>query len=440
MRKQTGRSIWLFIAVVGLAVAAGIGALLVEALRPAQRLPDGSTLALVAVTYGRRHQLIDADSWQRLLAPLLPPRLRPHPNRWTSIYTADHPKTLVLWTHQEQMTPAAHWDPDLWEKRVISSDEHGCRAETGLLTAAGAGLNWPPTEEYAAWALPAFPRRGRTVGVEIEERRRGEAEWTALARFVVSNPDPGPHPRWKPRALPITRAADDWSATLTALETGGRPRGAAAEEGWSRAGFRLAWKGRPTRAWQPAAVTLSDATGNRWTPTTGAVAPQGDEQQLPFRSLLWPDETAWKLEVRFEQKAGFSPDQLWTAPPLDLPARRKVNRVDAIVRRQGATLRLLALSGPAAAVWDGCGWSAALPILHTRLSSAKKGLRVSLARVTDDQGRDVPVSQTLYGGSGKYSFVLSPAPHAKQIVATLALHRPHFAEFVAGATASGTGR
>jgi hypothetical protein len=275
--------------------------------------------------------------------------------------------------------------------------------------------------------------------VEIEERRKGAGEWTPLARFVVSNPDSGPHPRWKPQPLSITRATGGLSATLTALETGVRPRGAAAGEGWSRAAFRLAWKGRPSLAWQPAAITLSDATGNQWTPVAGAVSLNGGEQWLLFRSLLWPDEAAWKLAVRFEQRAGFAPEQLWTTPPLDLPARREVHRVDADVRRQGATLRLLGIAGPAAAVWDGYGWNAARPILHTRLSPAESGLRVSLLQARDDRGRNVPVSPSLYGGAGKYSFVLNPAPHAKQITATLAVYRPRFVEFIARARSSSGG-
>jgi hypothetical protein len=208
---------------------------------------------------------------------------------------------------------------------------------------------------------------------------------------------------------------------------------AAAEEGWSRATFRLTQNGRPTLAWQPAVVTLSDATGNRWTPHTGTVSFDGVEQSLPFRSLLWRDEAAWKLRIRFEQKAAFAPDQLWTTPSLDLPARRKVNRVDAGVTRRGATVRVLGISGPSAAVHDGYGWNATQPILHARLSPSEGGLRVSLIRAADDQGRTVPVNQSLYGGSGKYSFVLNPAPHAKRITATLALHEPRYAEFIAKA-------
>ena len=113
--------------------------------------------------------------------------------------------------------------------------------------------------------------------------------------------------------------------------------------------------------------------------------------------------------------------------------------MDAAIIRQGATLRLLGVSGPAAAFWDGYGWNATLPILHTRLSSADSGLRLSLIRAIDDQGRTVAVRQSLYGGSGKFSFVLNPAPRAEQITATLALHRPRFAEFMARASSSGRG-
>jgi hypothetical protein len=191
MGQRTRRLVWLLVAVVGMAVAAGIGILVAGARRPAQRLTDGSTLTLLAVTYGSKHRLVEGEWWQTLFAPMLPDRLRPQLNRYTSVYTADHPKTLVLWTHQQKMTPASHWDAEIWETRVVASDEHGCRAETGFPTTAGADLGWPSVECYRAWALPAFPRRGRTVGVQIEERAGGSA-WTQVAHFVVANPDPGP--------------------------------------------------------------------------------------------------------------------------------------------------------------------------------------------------------------------------------------------------------
>src|SRR5262249_54126466 len=179
---------------------------------------------------------------------------------------------------------------------------------------------------------------------------------------VHSTRAPGPPRRGPPPPLPVTRMAGDLSATLTALETGVRaPGGGAAttEEGWSRATFRLARGGRPTLAWQPAVITLSDATGNRWTPAAAPAVLDGDRQQLAFRCRLWPGEAAWKLRVRFEQTAAFAPDQLWTPPPIELPARRKVNRVNAAVVRQGATLTLLGISGAGVTIPDGCGWDAA---------------------------------------------------------------------------------
>src|SRR5438445_13764952 len=115
MRKRSGRPVWVLAAAVGMVVAAGSVVLFIGgdsdegAPGAAQRLPDGSTLALVGVTYGSRHQLVEGEWWQKLFAPILPPRLRPHPNRWTSVYTAEHPKTLVLWTHQQKMLPTSHW-------------------------------------------------------------------------------------------------------------------------------------------------------------------------------------------------------------------------------------------------------------------------------------------------------------------------------------------
>src|SRR4051794_4964835 len=142
MRRRTGRGTWVAVAAAAFVVAGGIGMLLLGARRPAQRLPDGSTIALAGVTYGSRHQLVEEEWWQKLFAPILPPRLRPHPNRFTSVYNADHPKTLVLWTDQQKMLPTSHWNQGAWERRVVTFDEQDRRSETGLL-AGSAGLNWP---------------------------------------------------------------------------------------------------------------------------------------------------------------------------------------------------------------------------------------------------------------------------------------------------------
>jgi hypothetical protein len=411
--------------IAGLAIGAWF---LPQAFRmPARRLPDGSVLTLEAVTYGKEHRLIEGEWWQKLFAPVLPARLRPHPNRWTDLYVADHPNTLVLWTHQQKMTPASHWDQERWETRVVVSDEHGCRSETGFL-GHGAGLNWPPTEAYGAWALPAFPRRGRTLGVQIEERPKAGA-WTPVARFTLANPDPGPHPQWTPQSLPVTRQVEDLSITLSGLETGVAPPGDAAGEDWTRARFRIAERGRPTTHWQPTRITLSDAAGDQWTPRAQSNRPEGPEQQLFFRSVLWPAETAWKLRVKLERSAGFTPSDLWPVADVEVPPARRVNRLDRAMTRHGVTLRLLGVAGPRAAIPQGYGWDADHPIVHARLSPDGAG-DLGLIAVTDESGRAVPVAHTGYGGAGKYGFTLSPEPNARRLRLTFVVQKPREVEFL----------
>jgi hypothetical protein len=311
---------------------------------------------------------------------------------------------------------------------MVVSDERGCRSETGFW-GNEAGLNWPTTEKFTAWAVPAFPRRGRRLDVQIEVRPKTGA-WTPAARFTTANPDPGPHPRWSPQPLPLPQQAGDISITLSGLQTGVAPPGEVDGDDWTRARFRIAERGRLTTDWQPTRVTVSDAAGDQWTPRAQSSRRARLEEQLFFRSRLWPDEAAWKLRVKFERSAGFAPADLWSVDDVAIPPPRRVHRYDRSTIRHGATLRLLGVTGPHAALPEGYGWEANYPIVHARLSPDSAG-DLGLIDVTDERGRAVRVARSGYGGTGKYGFTLVPAPGAQRLRLTFVVRKPRLVEFLA---------
>src|SRR5436190_1755828 len=77
--------------------------------------------------------------------------------------------------------------------------------------------------------------------------------------------------------------------------------------------FSFAEDGLPMNNWRVQKLTISDATGNRWSPYLESVNQNFDRAtngMAEFFGALWPGENAWKFDVEFVRTAGFSADEL----------------------------------------------------------------------------------------------------------------------------------
>jgi len=414
-----------------LMLAAGVAALLAEpALEHTQQLPDGSRLSLLGTTYGARHELVLGPRWQRWLYPLLQPGQRARLQWHAQQYQTDK-DALLFWTlHQPGAQP-----PDA-EQRVVAFDEHGCESEAAQQIYGGEPR---PEGRIDAWEARAFPRRGQAVGLRIYWKGAGN-RCARAAEFLAANPTPGPHPAWTAEALPATRAEGDLAFALTRLRTGVSPRNLerparAGEPLWSAASFRITRRGHPAPEWEPIHVTLSDAAGNHWQPLATPHSGPGGEPSLAIWETLWRDESAWKLRVEFARRSAFAPEELWTVRGLPIPPKDRNHFSQAIVRRFGTTIRLKRVAGPYAndPGDQTVGALYGTPSVWLQVDAPNQGVRVSLLRVTDDQGRPVTAGEMMDSFPGRFAAALPVRKGVKRVDLTFAIHRSRFAEFVAEA-------
>jgi hypothetical protein len=421
-------SVWLGIALIATALVAAVALLIALPQKPTRRLRDGSVITLEAVTYGKEHHYAQESGWRRLLEPIIP-GLKPSVDALVGPVISPNARTLVFWTRRRSARPGVPITALAFRRRVYAFDEHGCLSETGW-GCSSVDLGWPPTEVVEAWALPAFPRRSRTVGLRIIARDPN-GQWVPWAEFCTSNPTPGPHPTWTAQPLPLIERAGNLTVTLTGLTTGIQREGTLApatgnEEAWSRATFRLTQGGRPTIIWTPAGITLSDPTGNIWSPRDTAGGHTGGEETFSFLGNLWPDETAWKLRVRLARTAAFHPNELWVVRGLAVPGLRQSVRLTQTAERQGAELGLWSISGAIRGQRAGDD-----PSLVVRMSPVSDNLMLTLLRATDDRGRDVTPPFSTYLGGDRFSFSLFGAAFSKRVNLTFAVQKPRFVEFLA---------
>jgi hypothetical protein len=442
MSRRLRWGVPLSIIAVAAVVFVSVGLLGGRSRSRGQLLPDGTLLSFEAITYGREHRIVRGTWWQKLLNPLLTNELR---NRFGMMFPRHQSasvNTLVFWTLRDLPALSGPGRVGSWEARGVAFDEAGNAGETVMRGLGDGAFYGTPLLE--TWELAAFPRRGQRVGVRLYTRPPGEA-WVPAAEFLVFNPDPGPHPTWKPQPLPVTVRQGDTAFILTRFRTGvdgaGGPDPPSEVEAWTEATFRVTEKGKPTTAWEPVDVVVSDATGNTWKPPVCLYEWKDGEARLFFRGALWRSEPAWKLKVEFVPAAGEDESSLWTVRGAPVPAAGVFARSDARDARNGVTLRLMGISGEGARARAPVGSPASpeTPAVHVRLSPPPQGMRLRLVRATDERGRPCALSRPQGGFVGNYNFRFLPPAGAKSLALSFAVHRQsRFVEFVAAPEAVGT--
>lgn len=400
-----------------------------------QRLPDGTFLSLEAVTYGQQHQIVRGTWWQKLLNPLLSGEARNRLGIMFPSHRSANPDTLVFWTLREPPPHSTARVMRPWEARAVVFDEAGHESETAVRV-QGAGANYlPPVVE--TWEVGAFPRRGRRVGLRLYTRLP-DGEWRPAAQFLAGNPSSGPYPVWRPRSLPDSMRQGGLAFTLTRFRTGvdlaGGPHPPSPVEAWTEATFQVTENGKPTTAWEPADVTLSDATGNVWKPAVCMHDRKDGAARLFFRGALWPGEPAWKLHVEFVPGMPKDPRSVWALRGASMPRPGLYARSDARLVRGGVTFRLMGISGeggrPNAPV--GMVTNPEIPAAYVRLSPPPQHLRLRLASATDERGRPCALSRPQGGFVGQYSFRFLAPPGAKRLDLSFAPQGPtRVVEFLA---------
>ncbi|HTE17605.1 MAG TPA: hypothetical protein VK689_04395 [Armatimonadota bacterium] len=436
-RKPVGKQqsrIWLGVS-AGLLVAA-LALSAATLLRPMEQVsvfPDGTRLTLHGITTAPPHELTIGAWWQQLFEGVLPPGQRPRHAALAAPAVAGN--MPVLWfSHTELPIAAQRMVDGGWvDPRPELLDESGYRLPSGFHVHLN-GMRDPQRVRYLE--LGAFPRRGRVIHVRFYDGQTRRP----LSDFVIPNPDPGPHPTWTAEPLPAARADGPLSVSLTSLQSGIGWRdpdqpASPGDLGRARASFRIREHGEPTRDWEPVAVTLSDATGNRAENIDSRVRRKPEETSLDFDSSLSPDESAWKLRFEFSRtaRAHLEPDEFVDVRNVPVPAPNQKTGTAREVTVQGVRLRFDGVTGRTP-YWF-------RPRVHVTLLTPLGDRRLTVL-VTDQKGRTFAAYDTLNDGLSPrkrtdYALYVNLPADAKILHLRIGVHRSRFFEFTARATPAG---
>jgi len=209
--------------------------------------------------------------------------------------------------------------------------------------------------------------------------------------------------------------------------------------------FHVERNGKPVSNWQPVSVETTDATGNHVNGGINQNNWQDNNDTVVYQYGLWPDEPAWKVRAEFSQQSDFAANELWTVQNIPLQPgrqqdfwnfgnnnRRNTNSVFAEKDLNGVHLKIF----PATQLTDqNYGNGQMGGGLHIQATpSLPAGMRLTLVKLTDDQGLDIQNYNSGSSGNGTsitYGYQLQNIAGVTNINLILALHKSRFVEFTA---------
>jgi hypothetical protein len=315
--------------------------------------------------------------------------------------------------------------------------------------------------------LRAFPRWDKTTILRVKPY--GGA--ISKEEFVITNPAPAIVTNWTALPLPQTQSDGDLEVTLTKLVAGApfpyrqgeQPPANNPANQCVHLYFNVRQNGQPTTNWQAWPVETSDATGNhvrgliRPYPTNGVYQFWGrmlNGAYIPpprhygmdgyfYRPGLWPDQSPWKVRLEFIRRLGFNDDEMvtFTNVPVKLATGHdwddewsawdvgKTNFPFTVTPAtvNGVHLKLLPpLLLHNTSLTNEMGVSV---IIGADPGFNPRGMNLTVAAATDDQGRDLWSFETP-AWAGHYSINFARVhDDIKSLNLTLALHKSRFVEF-----------
>ncbi len=389
---------------------------------------DDAKLTLVKVEYGKRHAPPTATK----------PAVGARGGARGNSFTTDK-DTLVIWVHWQYDSKQYHYFQFyLYDKNGTACVQAGPR-------------NWRNNgNEVVAVQFDAFPRRQGKFYVRAQEQGNSGQEMSEQ-KFAISNPARNPFAKWTAEPLPATKEDDDVSVTLTKLVAGAdmpyqrnQDNADDAANKGVQAVFHVERNGKPVSNWQPVSVETTDATGNHVNGGINQNNWQDNNDTVVYQYGLWPDEPAWKVRAEFSQQSDFAANEVWTVQNIPVkPGRQQdfwnfnnrrngTNSVFAETDLNGFHLKIL----PATQFTDqNFGNGQMGGGLHIEAApSLPAGMRMTLVKLTDDQGQDVQNYNSGSSGNGTsttYGYQLQNIAGVTNLNVTIALHKSRFVEFTA---------
>ena len=155
-----------------------------------QRLPDGSILRIVSITYGTHHNY--PKPWQTFLGGRLP-------YSWTARFgwywgvgqrSLHGEKNLAVFTICDQKSSTSFSG----SSRVVVFDQQGNAFDACAAGGTSSFSDGIHHRTLQCWTLPAFPRRTQIIGLSFFELGGDEKTWQQVAQFKIPNPTSDAYP------------------------------------------------------------------------------------------------------------------------------------------------------------------------------------------------------------------------------------------------------
>ena len=391
------------------------------------KLSDGTRLTLMGATYGRHH---------------VPPKIK-IAGRSARVSGArmDSPSnSLVVWIaaeHKPNQYP--NFELAVYDKANTACATSSSRTQSQIKN----GL------DIMGFRLDAYPRRDSKMILRVMNYgQRGQQ--VSKEQFVVSNPTRGSFAKWAPEPLPDTQSDGDLSVTLTKLVAGAqspynRGNGVPKNDPLNKCvqlDFDVQQKGQSVTNWRPVRVVTSDATGNSLQGWINGYYQNGQNSGYQYQQGLWLDEPAWKLRVEFSRNSGFGDDEVWAVTNVPVAAGTQQDVQDAWNSNWNRTGRSkpafaeTTVNGihlklfPAIRYQDqnnGGGQSVSFS-LKADPDPESSGLRLTVLKAADDQGRELQNRGSSWGG-GNYQYQYANARNVQALNLTIAIHKSRYLEF-----------
>ncbi len=360
-------------------------------------LPDGTSVRILATTYGTNHVFGTKlgrftarlpASFQDILTDILGQRAVP-----AQTLTTPTPELLVWLDRQTNRSGVA--PPGTADFTAFLGDG------SNFISGADVFMNgYSPWSQVQPLHFGVFPRRDRKITLNFFYRN-SMGVVRPCGSLSFANPRYRDYPQWQPESLPVTRRAGDLEVTLQDVETGHdsnsttkarKGGGYTVEFGTNRVDGRNATvvdlNLRPlvntNEVWQAIGVDVSDATGN--SAHNSGMSWNGGSSSFAFAPGLWPDEAAWKLKLELKRTEGFRPEELFVFKNVPLGELNRTNVIVWTTNVAGVKVTLQSISRRAP--WTNNSWSnSQLSDIHLTYSALAAGTQLDLLRMFCDTGQ-----------------------------------------------------
>lgn len=426
---------WTLGAVLGVIPASGalLWLSLQEPSGPSRRLPNGSTLTLLGMTYGQRHHW-NGESWGRQITrwweqanlPLSGALRGRRSSRDLFLEvsgdlatTTDQP---VLWLRGRDRNGSLYASGPL---SATTIDAHGCRMRTRqrdpVTGGVGLGRVYVPAL-VTSLPLEVFPRR------DARFRLRPSKVDGPSADFEIVNPVRPASPSWQAPTCPVTARTGDLRVVLERL------RHSTDQEGLLQCTPVLSVfeQGRRSQNWEVERVTVRDATGN------ALISEDDDEdwrREATFAALC-RRESAWKVQMRLVRRDPdrATADATWRLRVPSIPRRDHYQPLNTRLQRRDFSLTGVGVAGGGKVQYPGGITWGNLPSIMLRGSGSDDVLQLSLLQIIDDRDRaydpSLPPLELRLTESPERTLLLPALPTGTPLTLTLAVHRSGTVEFL----------